>query len=402
MRSKIALVVGFVGLTAAALTIAGPLDPPAGPVAPTFKTLGEIEPRIAINAVNTPGDNDATPSLYKITGPGSYYFTGNVTGVAGKIGVEIAANDVTIDLTGFVLQGVPGSLAGIRGPVAATGLSIRDGMVRAWGGNGIEAAYADASRIENVIAISNEDSGILAGDDAVIAGCVARGNGAVGIAGGMGCTITGCTASENVYTGIMADEASSISGCAAMNNGSHGMSCGGSVVNCTAYSNEGTGFVADIGSSLSGCTAKSNADDGFWLLNAGTATNCASWSNGRDGFLLWYGAAVNGCQASMNGRDGMRLNDDCSAVGNTCWRNGASEPGAGIRTTASACRVDSNQVSENDYGVVAAPDCIVTRNTARGNGLGNYSFALGSEYGQIITNPGNGFTATNPWANFAY
>src|SRR5689334_9465486 len=83
---------------------AGPLDPPAGPVTPTYKTLTEVEPRIAINAINTPGDAD---SLFKITKPGSYYLTGNITGVVGRHGVEIIVGGVTLDLNGFDLVGVP-------------------------------------------------------------------------------------------------------------------------------------------------------------------------------------------------------------------------------------------------------------------------------------------------------
>src|SRR5262249_21787578 len=85
---------------AAGLLIAGPLTPPAGPVASSYKTLTEVEPRIAINAVNTPGDND---SVYKITQPGSYYLTGNVQGALNRHGIEIAASNVTVDLMGFEL-----------------------------------------------------------------------------------------------------------------------------------------------------------------------------------------------------------------------------------------------------------------------------------------------------------
>ena len=51
--------------------------------------------------------------MFKITQPGSYYLTSNVTGVAGKAGIEVTAPNVTIDLRGFELLGVPGSLAGI-------------------------------------------------------------------------------------------------------------------------------------------------------------------------------------------------------------------------------------------------------------------------------------------------
>ena len=63
------LIVGACVVAAATMvSFAGPLDPPAGPVASTYKTLTEVEPRIAINATNTPGDAD---SIYKVTQPGS-------------------------------------------------------------------------------------------------------------------------------------------------------------------------------------------------------------------------------------------------------------------------------------------------------------------------------------------
>ncbi|HRJ49802.1 MAG TPA: hypothetical protein PKU91_04680, partial [Phycisphaerales bacterium] len=100
---KLAVFFAALGTVIGAMAVsAGPLDPPAGPVAGTYKTLTEVEPRIAINAVNTPGGAN---SLFRITQPGSYYLTGNITGVIGKHGIEIAASGVTIDLMGFDLQG---------------------------------------------------------------------------------------------------------------------------------------------------------------------------------------------------------------------------------------------------------------------------------------------------------
>jgi len=72
------LVVGF-GLTQASK--GGDLNAPAGPVMPTMKTPVEVEPRIAINAVNTPADANAT---FNIAVNGSYYLTGDVIGEAGK------------------------------------------------------------------------------------------------------------------------------------------------------------------------------------------------------------------------------------------------------------------------------------------------------------------------------
>src|SRR5262245_43481489 len=92
----LSLTVGALIVAGAAwLAYAGPLDPPPGPITPTHKTLTEVEPRVIVNSTNTPGDAD---SLYKITLPGSYYLAGNITGVAGKHGIEIASSGVTLDL----------------------------------------------------------------------------------------------------------------------------------------------------------------------------------------------------------------------------------------------------------------------------------------------------------------
>ena len=117
------------------VTAQGPLTPPGAP-APTMKTLDQVEPRTPIDATHTPGDAD---SLFKITQPGSYYLTGNITGVAAKHGIEIAAGGVTLDLMGFDLSGIAGSLDGVSSTVASlTSISIRNGSIRAWGDEGID------------------------------------------------------------------------------------------------------------------------------------------------------------------------------------------------------------------------------------------------------------------------
>ncbi|MBK7403312.1 MAG: hypothetical protein IPJ41_01430 [Phycisphaerales bacterium] len=151
-------------LAGAALLFAGPLDPPSGPVSGTYKTLTEVEPRIAISSANTPGD---ATSLYKITKPGSYYLTGNVTGKSGRYGIYIEADKVTIDLSGFTLSGVAGSLDGIQGYEGIRDTTIRNGAVSGWARSGIYIGggaygYASGVHIEDVYASDNTYVGISA------------------------------------------------------------------------------------------------------------------------------------------------------------------------------------------------------------------------------------------------
>ena len=85
--------------------VAGPLNPPAGPVTSTYKTLVEVEPRTAISAVNTPANPNAS---FVITQPGSYYLTGDITVPSGKSGIQVYAYGVTVDLNGFTIRGSSG------------------------------------------------------------------------------------------------------------------------------------------------------------------------------------------------------------------------------------------------------------------------------------------------------
>jgi Right handed beta helix region len=201
---------------AAAMLIAGPLSPPPGPVASTYKTLVEIEPRIAINAINTPGDAQHT---FIITAPGSYYLTQDVVAPVGKHGIGIASHHVTIDFNGFSLIG-PGIAPAVVG-VAPIGdhprnLVLRNGTIRDFA-YGMLGAVHD-SLFENLAVIDNNagafdlngasntifrncrvetiaEAGIFAGDNALVQNCTVKGgSAAITVVGGgviEGCTVTG-------------------------------------------------------------------------------------------------------------------------------------------------------------------------------------------------------------------
>jgi len=339
-------------LVAAGFVFAGPLHPPAGPVTSTYKTLTEVEPRIAINAANTPGDAD---SLFKITQRGSYYLTGNITGVIGKHGIEIVASGVTLDLMGFDLSGIPamGAFDGVSlGVGNLANITIRNGSVRAWGGDGIDVNFSDNNLLDGLRVQGNGGSGIIAGTTSTVTGCTAFANTGNGISAGFGSTVTGCTAQSNI----------------------------------------GDGIFAGSGSTVTGCTASFNSGDG---ISAGS------------------GSTVTGCTASTNFGDGIQVNFDCRVTDNTCDSNGFSTgDGAGIHATGTDNRIEGNNCTDADRGIdVDVAGNIIIRNTCSGN-TSNWEIAVGNVCLVILATPtvaaisgdsgGLSPGSTNPNANFTY
>jgi len=153
---------------------AGSLTPPGAP-APTMKTLAEVEPRTPISSI------PITISEF-----GSYYLTGNLTGLPGTNGITIISDSVTIDLNGFALIGVPGSTRGIEIPLIPTAVrignvSIRNGTVRDWGLDGIYCPTASNSLIQAVRVAYNGADGLWVGRGCRIADSVFTRNTGIGM-----------------------------------------------------------------------------------------------------------------------------------------------------------------------------------------------------------------------------
>ena len=100
----------------------GPLTPP-GPPAALFKTLEQIEPRTDLRQV--PGSASIG---HIISRPGSYYLSTNLV-FTNQSGIRIIADDVTLDLNGFILQGVTNRTA-ILGTNGLERVRIRNGILR--------------------------------------------------------------------------------------------------------------------------------------------------------------------------------------------------------------------------------------------------------------------------------
>jgi len=350
----------------ALLTIAGPLSPPAGPVASTYRTLTEVEPRTPISATTTPGDGD---SLFRIIQPGSYFLTGNLAGVAGRHGIEIAASDVAIDLMGFTLQGVPGSLDGIR--TSGTGyfrITVRRGVVAGFGGAGVHLS-ANECRVEGVTASENGESGILAVDGSIVVDCIARDNAEWGIRVYQGGVIQRCSASGNAG-GIHSGVASTVTASG-------------------AYQNSASGFEA-LESVITACIAYDNGDHGFELYNASTITDCA---------------------ARLNDLDGIRIRYYCVVRANACTSNGSNNAGANIRAVLANSRIEANNCSGGSRGIDADTDNFITRNTCATVATpyfvaaGNVCLAVSATTNAVAINGASGgapIGSTDPNANFSF
>lgn len=206
-----------VGAIAIALSVsAGPLDPAVGPVS---STPGP-EPRIAVNAVNTPGDANST---FQIAQPGSYYLEGNVVGEVGKHGIKITATPVTLDLMGFDVAGVPGSLSGIVVETPGSSvLCVRNGSIRDWGNEGLRQSAGEQTLLTDLRVSGNASHGINVNFNGVITDCVSRDNSGVGIRA-FGSVIRGCTVESNGISGITVSAGSSVIENVARGNLGHGI-----------------------------------------------------------------------------------------------------------------------------------------------------------------------------------
>jgi parallel beta-helix repeat protein len=316
-------VTGLVGLVRA-----GPMEPPAAP-GPTNR-MAIFQPAPA-----------GFPII--IDQPGSYYLAQDITGEAGKDGIQIDADDVTLDLNGFTLQGVPGSLDGVY--VVGHGhrnISVLNGTVSRWGGDGVVA-----SRSPDVASELGEFRDLRLHD-----------NGQRGLATGYGSTVAGCTAYLNGGTGIETLGANVVSESVSWSNGSHGIVAHGDtrLSNCAANYNSGDGIQAGLDSVVSGCVATYNVSNGI-------ATGARSIITGN------------------------------TATGNH---------GAGVYVDDIEARIEGNNVAENGVGIdVDHSGNIIIKNSASGNTT-DYDIVAGNTYGQIVDMTAGGAITADPWANFRY
>lgn len=258
--------------------LAGDLNPPGGPVAPTGPAVISSLP-------------------FTITQPGTYVLTGNLTAPAGENGIIIGASGVTIDLRGFALQGagIAGSaitlvpLANGDGIVEHRGVTIMNGSLLGWADSGIQLGVAGPGAADGVFLSSSRfldlhiqgpgqfgvEASSIVNNFAAIAntfdGCSVNDISSTGMAVGFSAVVKDCVVTE-CGVGIIASE-SLIKGCyVAFNTGAGIANAVGTVERCISVHNGTFGFSLNQ-TLLLNSTAKLNGSGSFQNLGGNLFIN---------------------------------------------------------------------------------------------------------------------------------
>jgi hypothetical protein len=214
---------------------------------------------------------DAPEPPVTITQAGSYILTSNLRVLdPNLIAIEIAANDVTLNLNGHTISGPASSGTG-RGIYALNhyNITVRNGRVWgfAWGGVVLRSEIGDPSqygaghRIE-AMHVANNGSGGIEIWGGLVTDSSANGNLGEGIRSWYS-TVSRSTANKNTSVGIEANHSA--------------------VSHCTAVANDYGFLVRD--SQLSHCTANHN-DYGISATHS-TVSHCRANWNRTTGIKLW-------------------------------------------------------------------------------------------------------------------
>ena len=331
-----------------------------------MKTLAQVEPRTPVGPATTPGD---ATGVYRITQPGSYYLTGHVTGVAGRHGIFISAPDVTLDLNGYSVVGVAGSLSGVR--VAQSGvdrITVRNGTVRGWGVDGVSLGAVNYASVEGVHAFMNGDTGVWLGSNGRIQASSARNNQGVGMRVGPNSLIADSRVAASGSHGVVID--------------------GGTILRDSSVSDSaGTGVRVQVT---------------LGVLASAVIERCAVSNSGQSGISAHHDSLVQACAVSASGQYGIVAGTnsvirDC-VVGDSSLVPGFD--GAGIFSASEGVRIERNTVFNAPHGVQIFQGLsnFVASNTVRG-AASPYSISPGNTYGQVLTISGM-FSSNNPYANF--
>jgi parallel beta-helix repeat protein len=164
---------------------------------------------------------------FLITQPGSYYLTTNIISVSDLHGINISANNVSLDLNGFSLLHVAGTVGNYDGIYihgGYTNITVCCGTISSWGFDGIDNE-ANNVVLSHLILSANTTGILWNGNDGAIRDCLVSGSPEDGIElfGGSDCLVVDnqlAGNSVNIYVNASDNQ---IEGNRATGNGGYGI-----------------------------------------------------------------------------------------------------------------------------------------------------------------------------------
>ncbi len=389
-RTRAVIALATLSLAATgSLLLAGPLNPPHGPVASTMKTLTEVEPRIAINATNTPGDAMA---MAVITQPGSYYLTSDLVTTGSKWGIRVLASDATIDLNGMSIRRGEGA-TGARGITddadsenAPQTIRVQNGTITGFSSSNTGGVYCSGNTALSVrdLVVTNCESGVNNENGSILATNVHA---------------SGISSTNGL--GLRGNDGSTFVACDARSFGRGFETSGGLVRSCTAYGC-GTGIDATR-SRVEGCVVSTSSSGAIGVrASAYSAIVGCIFSVMEVGVRIEsLGVLVEDCTFSSSSH-GVQVFANEAVIQRNVFKiiSTAANNGTCIKTEASATRamIRDNQASNFNFGIVLN----AAGSTVTGNRFGNpissataiYSFPTGTRHGPVIKSVGSSAPVT--------
>jgi parallel beta-helix repeat protein len=236
--------------------------------------------------------------------PGSYVLTSNIiVSSTSANGIEIATDDVTLDLNGHVLTGPKSGTGNGINTVDSNNITVINGIVRDFGAFGVNLmGLASNRQVKDIKAFENGITGILV-QHGVVTDCIANYN------GGDGITITyssiiNSVANYNDMRGIHASEHCSVINCTTLGNASHGV------------------YTPIAPATITNCTSTDNTGSGFYVIFS-TVTNCTAFRNNQNGISANGSCRIEGNNLRNNTQYGLYLQSDYNyAIKNSASNNG--------------------------------------------------------------------------------
>ena len=263
----------------------------------------------------------------EINASGSYVLSQNLPNkMGGNSGllqtghcIEVNADDVTIDLAGFVISGFGGGArTGINTKSAVRSITIRNGTITGF----ITGIAVDQfaippgtsnALVESINAIGNFSGGILINGAATVSRSIASNNGFVGIQIWGAGNVAGNIASNNGALGIIVGHGSIVTDNVANGNGDGGIPQPNNI--------RGSGISASSGSIINGNTVRSNTNFGIRGQDATTVTGNTVTNNGGFGIRVNPRSTVAGNTVIGNQLGGVAVDCPSNVIGNTVTGN---------------------------------------------------------------------------------